>query len=100
MVRHLEPHARRVYEGIVAPGRLAAAALAKKLPVADTLKNPFTAREVRLKGWAELATSEEIFPALDRLEDLHWVRREEVRHPAGGRPTVRYYINPAVRRTP
>jgi hypothetical protein len=95
---YLEPHARRVYEGIVSPGRLAAAALARKL-TAGALDNPFTTRDVRRKGWAGLtATAEEIAPALERLEDLHWVRREAVHNPEGGRPTVRFHINPGVRR--
>jgi hypothetical protein len=95
-VAYLEPHARRVYDGVVTPGRQAAATLARHLAAGD-LPAAFTVRDVRLKGWVGLATPEEILAALDRLEVLAWVRRETVRHAEGGRPTTRYRVNPQVR---
>jgi putative DNA primase/helicase len=95
-VDYLEPHAQRVYEPVVSPGRSAAVRLSKKL-AGGQLSNPFTARQVRLKGWAGLTESQDIAVGLDQLEELHWLRCEEVRHPQGGRPTVQYHINPAVR---
>ena len=63
-------------------------------------ESPFTGRDLRRKEWAGLVTPEETTPALERLEDLHWLRREAVRHPEGGRSTVRYHVNPAVRQKP
>jgi Protein of unknown function (DUF3987) len=94
---YLEPHARRVYDPITAPGRAAAASLARKI-AAGALPSPFTAREVRRKGWAGLTEPADILAGLDVLEGLHWVRRESVRSgEQGGRPTVQWRINPAVR---
>jgi putative DNA primase/helicase len=91
---YLEPHARRLYEGVISPGRTAAAALAARL-AAGALKSPFTVRDVRRKGWAGLTTPESIFAAVDQLEDLHWIRRASVHSAAGGRPTTQYHVNPA-----
>ena len=93
---YLEPHARRVYEGVLAPGRLVAAAMAKRLAAGD-LDSPFTVRDVLRKGWAGLNASDEIVAALDLLKDLNWVRREPVRNSTGGRPTVCYHVNPLAR---
>jgi putative DNA primase/helicase len=92
---YLEPHARRVYEGVTASDRLATAALAKRL-AAGEVPSPFTARDVRRKQWAGLSTPEEVFAGLGRLEDLHWVRREVVKPDGGGRPTTHYHVNPGV----
>ncbi len=47
----LRPHAERVYSGVLAPGRAAAAALAPRL-AAGALPDPFTARDVARRGWA------------------------------------------------
>src|SRR5262249_33810892 len=97
-VDYLEPHAKRVYEPVVAPGRLAAASLAKKI-AGGQLSSPFTAREVRLKGWGRRTDGEGLVAGLDQLEALHWLRRETVRPgPGGGRSTVRYHVNPAILR--
>ncbi len=35
--------------------------------------------------------------ALECLEELGWIRGEAVRGPAGGRPSVRFHINPRLR---
>ena len=66
--------------------------------MAGALPSPFTAREVFLKGWTRLTAREEIRDALDRLEALAWVRRRDVRHPTGRRPTQDWVVNPRVRR--
>lgn len=91
----LEPHARRVYEGVITPERQSAGALAKKI-AAGELQNPFVTRDVRRKGWTGLTTPEEVAGAVSRLEELGWLRRTVVRLDGGGRPTTRYTINPAV----
>jgi Protein of unknown function (DUF3987) len=93
---YLEPHARRVYDGVLAPGQQGAATLARRL-TAGGLASPFTVRTVRLKGWTGLGTPEEILSALDRLDAAGWVRREHVRHVAGGRPTTQFHVSPHVR---
>ncbi len=92
---YLEPHARRVYEAVIAPGRLATATLAKKLPL---LSEIFTAREVGLKGWAGLTEPDDIALAVGTLESLHWLRAvRPPRSPQGGRSTIRYRRNPKIR---
>jgi putative DNA primase/helicase len=93
--RYLEPHARRVYEPVVSPGRQAAASLAKKID-GGQIQGPFSMRDIRRKGWAGLTEGEDILAGLGQLEGLHWIRREPVRNPAGGRPTAQYRVNPAV----
>jgi hypothetical protein len=92
----LEPHAQRVYDQVIDAGRAAAAALAKRL-TAGGLPTSFTAREVARKGWTGLTEMEDILGALAQLELLHWIRAEAVGATKdGGRPTVRYHVNPAV----
>jgi putative DNA primase/helicase len=93
--RYLEPHAKRVYEPVISPGRQAAANLAKKI-AGGQLASPFSIRDIRRKCWAGLTEGEDILAGLDQLEGLHWIRREAVRHPAGGRTTAQYRVNPTV----
>jgi hypothetical protein len=94
--KFLEPHARRLYDGILDTGRSATATLAKKLE-AGGLPTPFTARDVSRKGWGGLTVMDDILAALAQLEVLHWVRAELVGATKdGGRPTVRYHVNPAI----
>jgi len=91
---YLEPHAKRVYEPIVSPGRQAAARLAKKI-ASGQLTSPFTEREVLRKGWTGLTKRQDVRAGLDQLEGLHWLRREGLRNSDGGRPTTLYHVNPA-----
>jgi hypothetical protein len=49
--------------------------------------------------WSGLSTPEDVTPALALLEELGWLRREEVRPPSG-RPTARFGINPGIERQP
>lgn len=90
----LEAHARRCY-GLLADSRLRAAqTLAAKIE-AGVLPDGFSVRDVRLYQWRNLKTDADIQGALSWLEDEDWIRSEKAPPgPQGGRPTLRYRINP------
>jgi hypothetical protein len=97
---YLEAHARRIYQSVTARAETSASILAARIR-AGKLPDLFTPREVTKKGWAGLTTTAEVAAALDLLEELHWVRREEIRPTiGGGRPSVRFHVNPYVKSTP
>ena len=56
--------------------------------------SPFTAREVYRNEWAGLTEPRVVQGALEGLEELGWVQPETVRARDGGRPTVRFRLNP------
>jgi hypothetical protein len=92
---YLAGHARRIY-GLLDVTRVATAqALLRRL--ADRkLDDGFTVRDVRRKGWAGLSSPDEIDVALGILEEFGHVQGiEQEDHP--GRPTTRWYVNPASR---
>ena len=61
------------------------------------LGNWFTAYDVFRRKWSGVDTYELIHAALARLEEANWIR-SVVAPPSksGGRPTVRYEINPEI----
>lgn len=93
---YLQAHARRCYGLLKDDGLRAAQALVAKLQ-SGALSDGFTARDVRRNQWRHLTTDEAIQAALDWLEDEDWLRGERTDGP--GRKTVRYNINPAVKRS-
>jgi hypothetical protein len=76
--------------------RVAAALLATRL-AAGRLASPFTAHEVYRQEWTGLTEPQVVQGALECLEELGWIRPEAVRAPDGGRPTVRFHLNPRLR---
>jgi putative DNA primase/helicase len=96
----LQAHARRCYGLLKDDGLRAAQALAAKLR-RGALENGFTVRDVRRNQWRDLTTDEAIQAALDWLEDEDWLRGESTggTGSGGGRRTVRYLVNPAVRQS-
>src|SRR5260370_22667616 len=58
------------------------------------LPSPFTARDVYRNEWTGLTEPRVVQGALACLAELGWLRSEAVRTPAGGRPAVRFRINP------
>jgi hypothetical protein len=74
---------------VTAAGRIAASLLATKLK-AGKLPNPFRVRDVYRASWAGLGDPEDIVRAIEVLEDLHWVRGQDVRRPEGGRPAAHF----------
>lgn len=95
---YLESHAKRVYSCVVTPQLRAARDLAEKVKrrVVGT-DRIFTSRDVYLKGWAGLDSPDAVKHAAEVLQDAGWVR-EVTSKPgrAGGRPCVRYEVNPRV----
>jgi hypothetical protein len=45
-----------------------------------------------LKGWAGLSTKEQAHNAIEALVEYDWLVETEIR--SGGRPTVKYSLNP------
>jgi putative DNA primase/helicase len=93
---YLEAHARRVYQGALDGDPETAERLARRIR-SGALPNPFRARDVVRKGWAGLDRVEVVERTLLVLEDRNWVQGvESLPSPMGGRPTVDYWINPAI----
>jgi putative DNA primase/helicase len=96
LCEYLESHAKRVYACIVFPELRAARELARHLQAGD-LKNPFSTREVYLKGWSGLEDPERVRSACKLLEDAGWIREEAAQKSQnGGRPSETWQINPKV----
>jgi len=89
----LEADAHRLYATVTDTVRVAAALLASKLSGAR-LASPLTAREVYRHKWTGLTEPRVVQGALECLEELGWIRAEAVRATNGGRPTVRFHVNP------
>ena len=94
---YLESHARRVYSQGLAPDDVAARALADRI-LAEDLTDTFTARDVYRRHWAGLPTREDAQKGIDVLVELGWLA--EAKEPTGGRPSVKYVINPLVKEMP
>jgi hypothetical protein len=97
---YLETHARRIYSLIDKQDQLVAKSLSKKL-LARELPDSFTPRQVVQKGWRQLTSTEAVKSACKLLTDAGWIR-ETIKQPAkkGGRPSVRYHINPQIYEEP
>ncbi len=94
---YLEGHARRIY-GLVELQQVSAAnSLARKLSLGK-LPDGFTIRDVQRKGWTGLTQTSVIEQALGVLEDHSYVAAVDQQNPSGGPQTVRYFINPKVRK--
>ena len=92
---YLEAHARRCYGLLADEGLRAAQALATRIE-RGALADGFTVRDVRRKGWRYLSSDLAVRAALDWLEDEGWLRAATPTEPTGGRPTLRYAINPQI----
>ena len=95
----LESHARRIYALASNPDLNAALAMKEKLTEGSIkpLRNGFTARDVFRRNWTGLENYRLITSALARLEEAHWIRGVKCdTADTGGRPTIRYEINPKI----
>ena len=91
---YLESHARRIYDAVIRADLCAARALGERIRPAH-LPSPFGPRDVYRPGWSGLATRDAASAAVAVLVDLDWLRVEDVgAGTGGGRPTVRYHVNP------
>jgi putative DNA primase/helicase len=100
---YLRSHANRLYAAAVTPETTGAAALLSKIRVGKWLDrdgvmlDSFAPREVAVKHWAGLTTPEAVRKAADVLVDYDYLRRDvALAGAAGGRPSDRYVINPAL----
>jgi hypothetical protein len=89
--KYLKKHADRIYASISGHDHAAVRMLAERLLDAQ-LADGFTCRTLTLKGWAGLATKEQAQAAIDALVEYNWLIETEIR--SGGRPTVKYALNP------
>jgi putative DNA primase/helicase len=103
MGEYLRPHANRLYAAAVIPETTDAVTLLSKFKTGKltdsegVILDSFTPRQVAVKHWAGLATPQAVRKAADVLTDYDWLRREVVQAgAAGGRPSDRYLINPAL----
>ena len=95
---YLESHARRVYSCVVTPQMRAARELADKIKRRKIGTNGlFSCREVYLNGWSGLDSPEAVKQAVEVLQDAAWIRELGGEPRAlGGRPPMRYAVNPGV----
>jgi putative DNA primase/helicase len=91
----LEYHAGRIYQAASDGDLSDAIRLAEKIK--QSLPNPFTYRQVALKGWAGLDTVEKVRNASGILEDHDWVKAVEVPTTIrGGRPSENVWVSPQI----
>jgi hypothetical protein len=88
---YLEAHARRVYAAAEA-APVNTAKLIWKLIESDKIKCGFTARDIYNRGLSQLKDKAEVEKGLGALVNANWLAMHS--QDTGGRPTVRYYINP------
>ena len=93
---YLQEHARRIYHSVVAQVDIATRLLGDKIR-ARKLADHFTTRDVYRHEWTSLTDPRDVARALDSLSELYWVRSEPtIPTSTGGRPILRYRINPRV----
>ena len=93
---YLETHARRLYASEEDASKESAQALLTRIKKGDLL-NGFSPRDVyHGRHWSKLDSVEKVNNAIKVLEDLGWVRSESVKTP--GRPAIKIYVHPLIRR--
>lgn len=93
--QYLEGHARRIY-AMAEVARVSTARMLGRRLAEKKLIDGFTARDVVRKGWAGLGTSMQAEAALVILEEHGWVLSVDSDDGFVGRPTTRFYVNPAI----
>lgn len=93
---YLAHHARRVYASRIAPERLAAISLSRRLSKGwKRDRGLFSIRDVYSNDWSGLGTPDEVRAAVHVLEDAGYVRVEKSKTDTG-RPSEVYAINPRI----
>jgi putative DNA primase/helicase len=97
---YFESHARRLYFWVSNPQLRAAGELARRIKRQKIGESgSFCVRDVYLKGWGGLDSPEAVKQAAQVLEDAAWIRElDSESGPKGGRPSMRFEINPKVLR--
>ncbi|WP_082606788.1 DUF3987 domain-containing protein [Acidovorax sp. Root275] len=100
---YLRTHAERLYAAAVMPETGAAKQLLDKIKagkLADSdgvLLDAFTPRQIAVKHWTGLGTTEAVRKAANLLTDYDWLEREATPSSgAGGRPGERYVLHPTL----
>lgn len=100
---YLRTHAVRLYAAATVPETAGAHALLAKIKAGSlrdgdgVLWEGFTPRLVAVKHWAGLSTPGDVRKAAELLADYGWLARETApTGSAGGRPSERYLIHPAL----
>ena len=91
---YLESHASRIYSCATTPQLRAARDLAGKIK-GKKLPEVFSLRQVYLKGWSGLDSTQAARLAVEALLDADWIRQSP-NESRTGRPSERYEINPGV----
>lgn len=94
---YLRSHAHRAYASLSLDNAEAARAIWRKVSKGQ-LPQPFTARDIRQKGWSGLSDQGRIEAGLDALTDTFRLKPERVE--TGGRPSIVYRANPKALRGP
>jgi putative DNA primase/helicase len=92
---YAEAHARRCYASGDQGDAAAAHAILARIRKGDLADN-FTARDVHQSKWAKLTDREIVQRGLDMLVGADWIQETSVG--TGGRPSVKYAINPRGRK--
>ncbi len=87
---YLESHAMRIYASATRPDIDSAKTILNKLN-GGKLNSPFKARDIYIKGWTGLDTSQKAQSAIDLLIEYSHLTVEEII--TGGRPTAFYHLN-------
>ena len=90
---YLESHAKRAYVSLGSDDVDAAWAIWSKVAKGQ-LANPFTARDIRIKGWSGLTNQSRIEAGLSTLTSANYIMAEKVE--TGGRPSLVYHVNPLI----
>jgi putative DNA primase/helicase len=96
---YLESHAQRMYYSVVGSNMLAAANLAEKIQQGKVpIENGILKRSaVWKKGWTGLNRPELVAAAAPILEECGWLHPlAETSGPQGGRPAIRWAVNPRI----
>ncbi len=95
---YLESHARRIYSCIGTPEQRSATILAERIKRRDIgTDGHFTLHDLKEKDWGGLTKPGVISAALAILEKANWIRDATQKPgPHGGRPSIRFEVNPLV----
>jgi hypothetical protein len=93
MASYLESHAKRAYASGPEAETAAAKAILDRI-LRRVLVSQFSARDIHRKGWGHVTERSQVQAGLNLLCEHNWLAARDRLHPAGGRPTVLYSINP------
>ena len=93
---YLSGHARRIY-GLVEAAKVTTARMVSRRLAEGKLEDSFTVRDMVRKQWSGVTTAMQAETALAILEENGHVQTQDGINTIG-RPTVRYYVNPKIKK--